>query len=74
MIWKGTSEEKARKKWVDGLEGLLEEESQGQQELDRRKAGLTASRQGRGTPKPAAESSSSGPGFFRRLKDEIYME
>ncbi len=74
VIWKGTSEEKARRKWVDGLEGLLEEDVQRRQELDRRKGSSAAPRQAQSTPKPVAETSSSGPGFLRRLRDEIYME
>lgn len=74
IIWKGTSEEKARRKWVDGLEGLIEEDLERRQELDRRKGGFAASRQEQSTPKPGVETSSSGPGFLRRLRDEIYME
>ena len=74
VIWKGTSEERARAKWVDGLEGLIEEDVQRRQELDRRKAGTPAPRREQSTTKPVAETASSGPGFLRRLRDEIYME
>ena len=73
-IWKGTSEERARAKWVDGLDGLINEDVQRRQELDRRKSGPSASRQEQSTPKPTVEAASSGPGFLRRLRDEIYME
>lgn len=70
-IWKGTSEERARGKWVDGLEIIVED------------------REGRGKAggKPATEKRErstiggvensgigAGPGFLRRLRDEIYME
>ena len=81
VIWKGTSEERARGKWVDGLDGLIEEDIQRRQEVERGKAGMTATngpRREQSTPKPVPDatsnSSSSGPGFLRRLRDEIYLE
>ena len=74
VIWKGTSEERARAKWVDGLDGLIEEDVQRRQDLDRRKGGSALPRQEQSTPKSTAEATSSGPGFLRRLRDEIYME
>ena len=74
VIWKGTSEERARAKWVDALDGLIEEDVQRRQELDRRKGGSAVPRQEQSTPKSSVEAGSSGPGFLRRLRDEIYME
>ena len=74
VIWKGTSEEKARAKWVDGLQGLIEEDVQRRQEVDRRKSGTTATKREQSTLKPSAETASGGSGFLRRLRDEIYME
>lgn len=73
-IWKGTSEEKARAKWVDGLDGLIEEDVHRRQELNRRRGGAGPLRREQSTPKPSTEVLSSGSGFLRRLRDEIYME
>ncbi|KAI4164594.1 MAG: hypothetical protein LQ342_001907 [Letrouitia transgressa] len=86
-VWKGTGEEKARMKWVEGLEGWVEE-------VGRKKGGgwTGAAREG-GVAHPGGvggreeaksvvgmmgrdegRPSSRGPGFLRRLRDEIYME
>lgn len=71
-IWKGTGEEEARGKWVDGLELLVEERAGGW----KGEGGGQMKREGsavRGI-KVAEASSGGGPGFLRRLRDEIYME
>lgn len=77
-VWKGTGEEKARGKWVDGLVRVVEEEERRRSEAvtgrrpgSSRKA-VEEQQQGR----PSAEIS-RGPGFLRnlqRLREEIYME
>lgn len=76
-IWKGTGEERARGKWVEGLEGMVEEE-------ERRRVRRVPSMQGQGQGQGRREGSavrglepevrSGTPGFLRRLRDEIYME
>jgi hypothetical protein len=79
-VWKGTGEEKARGKWVDGLARVVEEEERKRSEgVTGRRRGVSAAgrkaveeQQGR----PSAEIS-RGPGFLRnlqRLREEIYME
>lgn len=79
-VWKGTGEEKARGKWVDGLARVVEEEDRKRSEgVTGRRRGVSAAgrkaaeeQQGR----PSAEIS-RGPGFLRnlqRLREEIYME
>lgn len=82
-VWKGTSEEKARGKFVDGLENLVEEEKRrrvGNSVDGRGNTSKTIREDGRsiisttvGSKSEVAEAS-SGPGFLRRLRDEIYME
>ena len=74
VIWKGTSEERARAKWVDGLDALIEEDVQKRHEMERRKGGQTMAKRDQSAPKGAAEPIGSGPGFLRRLRDEIYMD
>lgn len=74
-MWKGTGEERARVRWVDGLEGMVDEEVRRREE-GRRKGGggrpevRRETNAGRGQ----GDGSGSGPGFLRRLRDEIYME
>ncbi len=74
-VWKGTGEEKARVKWVEGLEGMVDEEER------RREKRVPAQGQGRregsavrGIVGVEPEVRSGTPGFLRRLRDEIYME
>ena len=70
-IWKGTGEERARGKWVDELEAVVEDRE------GRGKAGDKAPPEKRdGSAVRGVETSASGggPGFLRRLRDEIYME
>lgn len=86
-VWKGTNEEKARLKWVEGLEllvGLREEEREREKDMPappRRPASRTAGlrRDGsavRGEKEGASRSGtpSTGAGFLRRLRDEIYLD
>ncbi len=74
-IWKGTSEERARGKWVDGLEAVLEgregrgKASGGRPLLEKREGSAV-----RGVDTSGGGSGGAGPGFLRRLRDEIYME
>ena len=71
-IWKGTSEERARGKWVDGLEAVVEDRE------GRGKAGSKPvppeKREGSAIRGVEASGIGAGPGFLRRLRDEIYME
>lgn len=71
-IWKGTSEEKARGKWVDGLEAVVEERAVRGKAAGRPRLEKNEESAVRG----AVETSGSGAGagFLRRLRDEIYME
>ena len=76
-IWKGTGEERARARWVDGLEGMVREE---EERRVRRGGGGLGQRQGQvrreGSVVRAVETEgrSGTPGFLRRLREEIYME
>lgn len=72
-VWKGTGEEKARLKWVDGLEALIEEEVRRREDVSRRAGGGGARRE-QSVTRSVAETASGGPGFLRRLREEIYME
>lgn len=87
-VWKGTGEEKARGKFVEELEDLVEEGRRKVKEAYSIKEALRFSSQlngnalaGTSRDLPALPSrnadTSSGPGFLRnlqRLRDEIYME
>ena len=88
-VWKGTNEEKARLKWVEGLEllvGLREEEKEEKEKgremlLPRRPASTTGGKMRdasavRGDKEGASRSGtpSTGAGFLRRLRDEIYLD
>ena len=70
-IWKGTSEERARGKWVDGLEAVVEDR-EGRGKADGRS--LPEKREGSAVRGVETSGSGAGPGFLRRLRDEIYME
>lgn len=86
VIWKGTGEEKARGRWVDGLEGMVEEEVRRKEDGRRRGGAGTGQIQGirrEGSAMrnvanvdAAADAGRSGTptGFLRRLRDEIYMD
>lgn len=77
VIWKGTGEERARGRWVDGLEVLVEEDIRKREE-GRRRAGGTAVRRETSREKTLGDAdlgrSGTPTGFLRRLRDEIYME
>lgn len=89
-VWKGTGEEKARGKYVDELEAIVEEEEE-RRESKREDVSITK----KGNPKPLPSrpngnnaasktdretrnaDTNSAPGFLRnlqRLRDEMYME
>lgn len=88
-VWKGTGEEKARNRFVDGLAKIVEDrrkmlESQSK-DREQRRGGLdrTSSRKGRSSIDQSAEERSNndsggpGGGLFRnlqRIRDEIYLE
>lgn len=87
-VWKGTGEEKARGKFVEELEEMVEEGRRKNREANSAKETLRFSSQLNGSA-PAGTTrdipvlpsrnadTSSGPGFLRnlqRLRDEIYME
>lgn len=67
-VWKGTGEERARNKWIEGLDGEVEEEA-------RRREGSRKGNDGSAV-RGIAESGggATGPGFLRRLREEIYLE
>ena len=87
-VWKGTGEEKARGKFVEELEEMVEEGRRKNKEGSQPKETLKISSQpnrsalaGSSRDLPALPSRSSdatsGPGFLRnlqRLRDEIYLE
>ena len=75
-VWKGTGEERARGRWVEGLEGMVDEE-------ERRRERRVFGGQGQGRREGSAvtgfggvepEVRSGTPGFLRRLREEIYMD
>lgn len=85
VVWKGTGEEKARGRWVDGLEQLIEAKEGEERERRELKGGRKQGRReesvggrgGRQTPmneKSAKETGTGGAGFLRRLRDEIYLD
>jgi len=74
-IWKGTGEVKARLKWVEGLEALVDDEIQKKEEG--RKKGVGGRQEVRretSTVRGQSDGGGSGPGFLRRLREEIYLE
>ena len=89
-MWKGTAEERARVKFVDGLAKMIDDEEtkrqQQQQESSRANArsALAVSQPRAGRPSTEIERSASragseggggiGPSFLRRLRDEIYLD
>ena len=74
-IWKGTGEERARIKWIDGLEQIIDDEVRKKGESRRRGGGPKGeARLDASSGKGAGDASGSGPGFLRRLREEIYME
>ena len=77
-IWKGTGEERGRGRWVDGLEDMVDGEARKREE-GRKKNGVSGSGQGARRETSAVRSGDvtsggGGPGFLRRLREEIYME
>ncbi|KAL9125845.1 MAG: hypothetical protein Q9217_005010 [Psora testacea] len=76
-VWKGTSEEKARLKWVDRLEQLVRQAEAESGSLGNgnaeSKQSISENVEGSAV-REIRESAGSAPGFLRRLRDEIYME
>lgn len=74
-LWEGTGEEKARKKFVDGLQKMVEERSRSQiGAADENVMSGQANEKPRADVRPVP---SRGPGLLRnlqRLREEIYME
>jgi len=82
-IWKGTSEEKARTRFVDNLSKLVEDRRKALdvRSLPQRTAGDSSNQRSSSMPgramKAAAEGSSAASGLFRnlqKLRDEIYLD
>ena len=72
-VWKGTGEERARGRWVEGLEGMVDEEERRRRE--RRVPYVQGQRrEGSAVRGLEPEVRSGTPGFLRRLRDEIYMD
>lgn len=75
-VWKGTGEEKARSKFVDGLEGIVEERARRQARHESEKE-LSGSLAGEARSDGKGATVGVGPGLFRnlqRLREEIYMD
>ncbi|KAI9369724.1 hypothetical protein BJX61DRAFT_132894 [Aspergillus egyptiacus] len=76
MVWKGTAEEKARSRFVEGLAKVVEERRRAIEFAAQPQGGAVgASYSGRGHQRQ--ESEGPGGGIFRnlqRLRDEIYLE
>lgn len=74
-LWKGTGEEKARLRWVDGLELMVDDEIQKQEEGRRKGAGGRQEvRRETSAVRGQGDVGGSGPGFLRRLREEIYLD
>lgn len=79
-VWKGTGEEKARKKFVDGLEALVVEVEVRKKRADEsgKDGGMVGTPQSSGMSNTASVGEGVGaPGYFRtlqRLREEIYIE
>lgn len=74
-LWKGTGEEKARKKFVDGLEKMVEERTRRQ--IGAADEKVTSGQANEETKADVKPMPSRGPGLLRnlqRLREEIYME
>lgn len=74
-LWKGTGEEKARKKFVDGLEKMVEERTRRQ--IGAADENVTSGQANEETKADVKPIPSRGPGLLRnlqRLREEIYME
>ena len=78
-MWKGTSEEKARQKWVREVEVWVEDfvtRSGGDgkdRNVEKKEQGEKRGEKG-GKSVEVPMRTGSGAGFLRRLRDEIYME
>ena len=74
-IWKGTVEEKARLKWVVGLDQMIDDEVRKKEEGRQRAGpGKQQPRRENSAVRNAGDAGGSGSGFLRRLRGEIYME
>lgn len=79
-VWKGTAEERARARFVDSLEKLVEDRRtmiESSSQTQRQSDSSRSSSQTRMDPKTRRDAVSSGGGLFRnlqRLRDEIYLE
>lgn len=79
-VWKGTSEEVARRKWVHDLEEWVEGEilnmegvAGGEKGMgENGVTGVRGNEVGRREEMPVR--TGSGAGFLRRLREEIYLE
>ncbi|RAL07680.1 uncharacterized protein BO97DRAFT_399519 [Aspergillus homomorphus CBS 101889] len=80
LVWKGTAEEKARTRVVDGLAKIVEDrrralESQGRADSSQQPSGASAKAQSAGHRRQESEGPAGG--IFRnlqRLREEIYLE
>ena len=75
IIWKGTGEERARLKWIESLEQMVNDEFRKKEEGNMKSgAPRSEGKRDNSTVRNTADAGGSGPGFLRRLRDEIYME
>ena len=74
-IWKGTGEEAARLKWVDSLDQMIDDEVRKTEESRKKGAvGRSKTQRDASAVRSGGELSGTGPGFLRRLREEIYMD
>ena len=75
IIWKGTGEEKARLRWIDNLEQTVDDEVKRKEEGKRKGNAVRPEvKRDASAIRGTNDASGSGPGFLRRLREEIYME
>ena len=76
-MWKGTLEEKPRTRFVEGLEGMVEERSKELGLAAHKPNDNTGRDKGDDTRRGSSEVVERGPGFLRnlqRLREEIYLD
>lgn len=71
-VWKGTGEERARGRWVDGLEEEVRRVEEGRRRVDGEGGRERSVEKGGGVGEGGGGSGQGG--FLRRLREEIYME
>ncbi|KAH8424184.1 uncharacterized protein LDX57_001939 [Aspergillus melleus] len=76
-VWKGTAEEKARTRFVDGLAKMIEDRRRTLENQGRMDPGQSQQAKAKSTSHRRQESEGPGGGIFKnlqRLREEIYLE